>query len=206
MMTTPTIYTYPVKRPGFITSASWAGNPGDPHPELDIFYTSAGGTTASVPLLTRDHPDGFMCLPTTANINDLSEDLLVAHIRMAGMISGTIPGSDEYADALVATDLVNSKFFQTPIGDVKVISITSVSDSYLAVEFQKGSATSRTLQVPIADLASYTFAPSTQLLCIAGAVKKQYPTYVQDPATNKYLTQTQMNNIANYIMTLEPWI
>lgn len=205
-MAIPKIYTYPVKRPGFFTSVSWSGNPGDPHPSLDIFYIGGDGNSASVSMLTRDHPDGFMCLPTTATINDLTEDLLTAHIRMAGMISGTIPGSKEYSDALILTNQANDRYFQMPIGDVKVISVVSLSDQILAVEFQKGSAASRTIDIPILDLATYSFAPSTQLLCIAGAVRKQYPTYIQDPATNKYLTQTQMDNIANYVMTIEPWV
>jgi len=206
MPTPPVVFAYPIKRPGFITGCNWVGGPTDPEISLRVEYVDASGQAAVMELYTTPAGPATLCLPTSKAIEDLPEGVLVAHLRMAGMISSQVPGSKEYEDAIKGDGVLNTRDFQMPIGNVKVTNIASTSERLLTVTFQKGTATPRDVVVDIADLATYSFAPSTQLLVIAGSIKKQYPTYVHDAATNKFLTQTQMNTIAAYVLGLEPWI
>ena len=195
-----------MERPGFITSAVWHGQPGADELQLEIIYNDESGLPAAINLYALNNPNSTLCLPTAKLISDLSEDVLVAHVRMAGLISGTIPGSQEYFDAVTVTGEGNARNFQTPIGDVKVIGVAILSDVQAKVTMQKGSQTPREILLPTDDLHEYAFAPSTQLLIIAGAIKKQFPTYIQDPDTGKFLTQQQMDDIVAYVMTLAPWV
>lgn len=205
-MAIPTIFTYPVQRPNFLTGVTWQGNQGDAALVLNLEYTASDGSAASKSLYTTPSSIASLCLPTSKVIADLDEDLLIAHVRMAGMISGTIPGSKEFSDAVSTSGVADARYFQTPIGDVKITNIISLNDSNVRVTMQKGSAATRDINMEIADLSHYSFAPSTQLIVVAGAIRKQYPTYVHDAATNKYLTQAQMDNIAAYVLTLNLWI
>lgn len=205
-MPSPNVFNYPVQRPGFITGVTWLGQPGDEELILNVEYTDGQGLPAQTTLYSTPTPEASLCLPTSKVIADLSEDLLLAHLRMAGMISATVPGSKEYLDAVSTQGGTDARYFQTPIGDVKVTAITPINDTMVKITMQKGSATPRDLIVPISDLAKYTFAPSTQLLIVAGSIHKQFPTYVQDHATNKHLTQAQMDAISAYVLGLSPWI
>lgn len=208
-MSNPLIFNYPVKRPGFITNLTWNGQVGDEQMSLQVEYVDENGTPKATILYTTPHtnPLATLCLPTSKTIADVSDDCIIAHIRMAGMISGTIPGSTEYDDALKGTGLLNGRNFQMPIGDVKVTDVQSVTDRDIQITVQKtsGGAT-KAVVTDVNDLSRYVFVPSTQLLCIAGAIKKQFSTYVHDHATNKHLTQAQMDAISAYVMDLEPWI
>lgn len=208
-MPTPTVFLYPVKRPGFITGVTWNGQPGDPSHSLAIEYVGSNGLPSQTMLYTtpNTNPLATLCLPTSKGVADLIDDLYIAHVRMAGMISGTIPGSMEYDDAIKGTGLLNGRNFQMPIGDVKITDVVSVDERNIKITFQKtsGGAT-HDVTADVDDLAKYAFAASTQLLVVAGAIKKQFPTYVHDHATNKHLTQAQMDNISAFVMTLEPWI
>lgn len=125
---------------------------------------------------------------------------------MAGMVAGAIPGSNEYADVLVDSGALDAKNYQMPIGDVKCTNIVVVNDIFIDATFQKGSGALRTVRMGIVDLATYSFAPSTQLAVIAGSVKKQFPTYYQDSTQSKFLTQTQMDDIRAYVLSQAPWV
>lgn len=205
-MPIPKIYKFPVERPGFIESVQWLGQPGADEVQLQLNYTDETGLPASISLYALNNPNATLCLPTSKVITDLSEDVLNAHVRMAGLISGTVPGSQEYFDAVTVVGEGNARNFQTPIGDVKVTAVETKSDTVVELTMQKGSQTPRSILVPTGDLADYAFAPSTQLLVVAGAIKKQFPTYIQAPASGKFLTQQQMDDIAAFVMTLSPWI
>lgn len=209
-MPTPTVFTYPVKRPGFITGVTWNGQPNDASVSLSIEYVNENGLPASTTLYTTGNPNQpvpTLCLPSGKTVNDMIDDLLIAHVRMAGMISGTIPGSQEYEDAITGTGLLNGRNFQTPIGDVKITQVQSVNERTIRLTFQKTSGgITRDVDADVQDLSKYAFAASTQLLVVAGAIKKQFPTYIHDAATNKHLTQAQMDTISAYVLDLEPWI
>lgn len=205
-MATPRIFDFPVKRPGFITGGFWNGQPGADELSLQLSYFNEQGFPSNVAFHTKNGVPATLCLPTAAVIADLSQDLLVSHIRMAGMVSGQIPGSKEYADAITVTGEGNARNYQTPIGDVKVNSVNVVTEDTVELVLQKGSQATRTIVVGIDELAQYSFAPSTQLNVIPGSVKKQFPTYVQDPAASKFLTQAQMDDILAYVLSLELWV
>lgn len=200
------VLSYPIKRPGFIENVTWVGAPGQDDLTLNLEYKDAQGMAAQTSLYTVNAPNATLCLPASKGIMDLPEDILTAHVRMAGMISGTVPGSVEYDNAIKGP-MLDARNFQMPIGDVRVTSIVPVSPTMHRFTFQKTSGgLTRDLDIDIRDLATYAFAPSTQLLVVAGAIKKQYPTYIQDHANGKDLTQAQMDTIAAYVMGLDPWI
>lgn len=205
-MPIPNVFEYPIKRPGFIQGVTWQGNPGDTQLILSLEYTNAADQPSQTYLYTVPNAKASLCLPTNATVSALDEDAIIAHIRMAGMISGTVPGSKEYQDAISSIGGTDSRYFQMPIGDVKVIDIKSVTERILELTIQKGSSPSRVVQADVQDLAKYSFAPSTQLLTVAGAIKKEFPTYIHDPVNSKFLTQIQMDTISEYVLTIEPWI
>ncbi|MGH7701643.1 MAG: hypothetical protein ACREMO_00985, partial [Gemmatimonadales bacterium] len=108
--------------------------------------------------------------------------------------------------AIQGVALLNEKWFQTPCGDVKVTAITPVSDTQIQLTMQKGTGPTRNVLAGIDELSTYSFAPSTQLFVIPGAIRRQFPTYIQDPAAGRYLTQVQMDAIVAYVLTLQPWV
>lgn len=207
-MPTPMVLEYPIKRPGFITNAYWLGLPTDPEISLVLEYVDAQGNANQTVLYTTPVAIASLCLPhTLKTVADLSDDVYIAHVRMAGMVSGAIPGSEEYNNAIKGDGLLGARYFQTPIGDVKVTDIQMIYPSNVQMTFQKtGGGPTHVVVTDVADLSTYSFTPSTQLITVAGAIKKQYPTYIHDAATGKFLTQTQMDTIAAYVMGIEPWI
>lgn len=206
-MPTHLVLGYPIKRPGFIESADWVGTPGQDDLTLQLTYTDAQGVGLTVSMYTVNAPNATLCLPSSKTVADLPEDIFTAHIRMAGMISGAIPGSMEFETAIKSDGAGNARNFQMPIGDVKVTAVASIDPLNLRFTFQKASGgATRDIDMDVRDIASYAFAPSTQLLVVAGAIKKQYPTYIQDHANGKDLSQTQMDTVAAYVLGLDPWI
>lgn len=206
-MATPTIYTYPVKRPGFIQTAVWSGD--DAHLILTITYTDVGNVARSMQFETRNVGDatpGVICLPTSTDLNNLgprARDTLVAHTRMACMVAGlAVPGSKEFSDAFTAT--LESINLQTALGTVKVTNVDIIDDQNVTLTFKCGTGPDYNVEVDHTELNNYVFAPETQLFIIPGAVKKQY-SYVHNYPTT-VLTQTQKDNIAAYVLALEPWI
>jgi len=74
------------------------------------------------------------------------------------------------------------------------------------VTFRQGNnGASRQYVMDHGELNRYTFAPSTQLFVIPGAVKKQFPNYVHDHP-NTVLTTTQREDIRSYVLGLALWI
>lgn len=206
-MPTHLVLDYPIRRPGFIENANWVGAPGQDDLTLRLEYHDAQGQAGQCELYTVNAANAILCLPSNKTIEDLPEDIFSAHVRMAGMVSGTIPGSEEYNTAIKGSGDLGARNFQMPIGDVKVTAIQYLSAAMARFTFQKSSGgATRDIDLDVRDLATYAFAPSTQLLVIAGAIKKQYPTYIQDHANGKDLTQTQMDTIAAYVLGLDPWI
>lgn len=202
-MVTPFVCSFPIRHPNFIQDVGWIGQPTDEELQLLLTYPNAEGQIASLALNARNGANATLCLPTSATVEDVPDDVFIAHLRMAGLIRSIIPGSSEYTDALV-----NAKEFNTPVGPTKIISLAIISERFVDVEFQQvGVATpTKTVRAGLVDLAAYTFVPETQLLCVPGAIRKQFSDYVQDPDNEVYLTQDQLDDIAAYVLTLAPWI
>jgi hypothetical protein len=207
-MPAPVVYDYPVRRPGFISSATWNGTFSDSSMSLNLHYTDATGTPTQLSLFTLGETNAVLCLPNSKTIADISDDLIIAHVRMMGMITGVTPGSTEWSEAVIGSGVLDAKNFQTPVGDVKVTEVTLVSDVVIDIEVQKVSGgAKRTVRTSFSELSTYSFAPSTQLLVVAGSVRKQFPSgYFHDPANSVRLTQAKMDDIAAYVASLQPWI
>lgn len=202
-MAIPVIYPYPIKRPGFIEQAVWIGP--DDDLSLEVRYRDTSDNLQTVPLPCSSGGQlGKICLPSSATINDISRDTLIAHLRMSTLISGSIPGSAEWTDAFVNQADTNN--LQTAIGNVKVTAIDVVDQQLLDVTLQKTSGgPTVVVRTDYNELGTYAFAPSTQLYCVAGAIEKQFPTYVHD-YPDATLSQAQKDAIADYVVALEQWI
>lgn len=209
-MAIPFNYGYPVLRPGVVVDASFQGS--DANLNLNIvYYNEFGATEAFVmPCCSVAHGMGLICLPSSATIQDVNRDAIVASVRMATLISSMIPGSSEWNDA-ITTDggLLNETMdFQMSIGNVKVKTLRVVTDSHVELDMVKKGTTSpvQTIVTDYDELGRYTFAPDAQLHCVAGAIEKQFPTYVHDPANNVLLTQARKDEIVAYVKTLVLWV
>lgn len=208
-MGSPLIHSFPVKRPGFITQAQWIGD--DDDLSLQLSYTDVGGVGKAMSLDTQNaERKGEICLPTSNDVADLAaddgriRDILAAHVRMSVLCKGhAVPGSVEFSDAVL--DHQESNHLQTALGTVKVKTVTILDDQCVHIEFQKGSGPKRTYLFDHQELSNYTFVPVTQLLVVAGAIEKQFSSYVHDHP-NDVLTAQQKQNIVDYVLTLEPWI
>jgi hypothetical protein len=207
-MTTPHVFTFPVRRPGFITAAVFSGD--SDRLDLELQYIDADGTTRAFVLPCTRNPDdpgdpGAICLPSNKTITNLHETAIIASLRMATMISGAIPGSAEWMTAFV--EALDKPNLQTAIGNVKVVSLEQTTDVLLQVSVQKTSGGPiRVIDTDYGELGTYSFMPSTQLRCVAGAIEAQYPSYVHDPMNGSVLTESQKANILAYVSSLEPWI
>jgi len=210
-MTLPVIHDFPVRRPGFIQSAEWVG--GDDNLRLRLTYTDQSGSQKTVEFLTYSAAQptrkGEVCLPTSRLNNDLTnlgvryEDILTAHTRMSCLVARSgIPGSDEFMDALLNGPTAN---IQTALGTVKVIDVTPVDDQTCTMTYKCGTGPSLTITQEYQNLNNYVFTPDTQLFVVPGAIRKQFPTYVHDYPTT-ILSDDRRDEIAAYVVTLEPWI
>jgi len=201
----PRLYPYPTKRPGFITNAMWFGP--DDDLVLQLTYMDQGGVTRSVSLPTKNSNegrDGMICLPATDDVSNLDRDLIVAHVRMATFISNTVAGSKEWTNSFVEQE--GSQDFQLPVGTAAITDVRFIDDVNLEFDIKrKGNNPVRTIPTDHSELSSYTFTPSTQLLIVGGAVKVQFPNAVHDYPT-MILSQADRNAIADYVLTLDPWI
>lgn len=207
-MPTPIVHDYPVKRPGFIQSASWVGDP--TNLKLHVTYPDQDGVIRALDFGTRNlgaGRPGEICIPTSTDVNDLGpriRDILVAHTRMACMIVGqAVPGSQEFLDAFTQE---GTNDLQTAIGGAtKVSAVSVINDERIMLTWRKGTGPTYSAEVDHVELNLYQFAPDTQLLVIPGSVKKQFSTYVHD-YPNTLLTEEKQDEIAAYVLGLTPWI
>lgn len=207
-MTAPFVHEFPVRRPGYITNCEWVGP--DNQLQLQVNYYDETNAYRQIKFDTRhiaDATKGEVCLPNSTDLTNLGaryEDILMAHTRMACMVSRSgIPGSTEFNDALMSGPSAN---LNTALGTVKVMAITPVSDQTVTLTYRCSSG-GPTLDIVVdyRDLNNYSFVPDTQLFVIPGAIKKQFPTYVHD-YPNTILSQARRDEIAAYVLTLAPWI
>lgn len=204
-MPTPVNYGYPVKRPGLITQARFIG--ADDDLSLQITFTNDQGLPQAISLpCTANGVYGKICLPTTANITHIDRDAIIASVRMATMVGRAIPGSAEWTAALTS-EQEGSMDLQLALGNGKVKELRILSDTQLEIDVVKKGTTSpvQTIQTYFQELGSYVFTPDTQMHCVAGAIEKQYPTYVHDYPT-QVLTAQQKADIEAYVVTLALWV
>lgn len=209
-MANPIVHNFPVRRPNFIEDAFWIGD--DDDLALNLKFTDVGGVQKSIQLETQNaERKGELCRPNSNDILDMADtqgrvrDILAAHVRMAVLVKGhAVPGSQEFADALV-DDLLGSNNFQTSIGTVKVTDVTLIDHQCVDLEFKQGSGPKRTFTFDYQELMNYTFVPVTQLLVVSGAVEKEFPSYVHDHP-NDVLSSSQKQDVVDYVMSLAPWV
>ena len=209
-MPLPVVHAFPVRRPNYIKTAEWVGP--DQQLQFKITFDDENGVQHAINFNTRNLPDGVkgeVCLPTGLLGNDLRnlgsryEDVLIAHTRMSCLVARSgIPGSDEFMDALLNGPTAN---IQTALGVVKVTAVEPVDDQTVKITFKCGTGPELPVNMDYADLNNYVFAPVTQLFVVAGAIKKQFNNYVHD-YPNTILSQDRRDEIAAYVLTLEPWI
>lgn len=211
-MAIPTIFQFPVVRAaGYLQNARFEGE--DERLLFFVDYPNIAGLLESVGFRLYDAGDDKqeMCIPTAVYaIANLSRDTLIAHLRMASMISGAIPGSIEWEDSLKVEGVGETRYFQTAVGQVKVSNFTHPDDASIDIEFQRGTSTDKvTHNVSINEVAqpSYVYSPQTQALVIPGSVLKKYPTgYKHDFPNGDILTAQERADIIAYVNGLEIWV
>lgn len=209
-MPAPVVHDFPIKRKGFIEDARFQGSADDLSFEVDYRDQQGALRTLTFTVGHSDDQVAGICLPATYDLVDLPRDLLVAHLRMGTMIPGYIPASKEWKDAFLETvSGENAKHLQTPVGTVKVIGVELVDDVCIKIDLQKGNGPVRQIAVTYDELGKYTqqtgFVPSTQLLVVAGSVKKEFPNHIHD-YPNAPLQSDEMDDIVIYVKALEVWV
>ena len=205
-MPTPTVYSYPVKRPaGWIHNANWQGDDSDL--ELHFSYTKPDGNDTTFSLRATDQGAGQrqeICIPNNGagyTLDRMERDLLVAHVRMATLIGQTIPGSTEWMAAFLEGA---SKNLQTPVGVVTVEAIELLDHDCVRMTFQRTQSDTVQHDIGYGELRNYSWAPTTQLLCVAGAIEKEYPNHHHSP--QQPLSASERADIAAYVNGLECWM
>lgn len=201
-MPAPLDLGFPVKRPGAILSAAFVN--GDDELALEVGILDAMGQprVTVLPLKTATQA-GVMCLPGSATVTDLTDEALIAHIRMATWISKTVAGSKEWEAAFVEQESAN---FQTAIGTVKVVAVRTISEALIEIDVKKGtSGPTKTIQTDHNTISNYRLEPEEQVRVIPGAVEVQYSSYVHDHPSNS-LSQAQKDNIVAYVLGLSLWM
>lgn len=204
-MPVPANFGHPIKRPNFLLAADFIG--GDEDLALEVQFPNALGQITSLSLQLNGENLGEMCLPSSLQvIGTLSDAALKAHLRMATMISGTVPPSQEWKDALIQHEASNK--FQTAIGNVQMDEVVVVDEVCADFIFKKsGTSQLKTVRTTYDELTKYDLNPETQLRIIAGAIEKQFPQYVHDhPAT--VLSASKRQDIIDFLLgpDFQPWI
>lgn len=201
---------YPVRRAaGFLLNPQFEGT--DDQLIFRVEYPDNQGVTHVVTF--RCTPSGSapqeMCIANSKfDLSKISRDTVVAHLRMASIISKTIPGSKEWEAVLVDTGLLDAKYFQMPVGQVRIISWSMGDDRTVRLEFQRGTTSDKVFHdVDLNEITAeqYVYAPSTQLMVIPGSVERQFPNYHHD-YPDVILSVQQRQDIIDYVAGLELWV
>jgi hypothetical protein len=212
-MLVPAVFQHPIKRPtGFLFNARFEGN--DDRLMFFVDYPTASGSPATIGFRLFDDPAPDyqeMCIPTAnQNIQHIADDALIAHMRMASIISDTTPTSQEWRDAMQIAGVGQSKYFQTAVGEMRMSDSQVSGDTAVSIEFQRGtSSNKKTVLVGYSEMSKegYSFSPSTQLLIVPGAVLKQFPNnYKHDYPGSDILTANERADIIAYVNSLQVWV
>lgn len=208
----PAVFSYPVKRPiGYLHNARFEGDDEDLEFKVD-YYKEGGGVNTYTFRCTDQGGTDYqqICIPNSYfDLDKLDRDCLISHVRMAGIISGFLPDSKEYENALKVSGPGQTKWFQTAMGQVKVIRIDPLSNGLIEMEFQRGSTSDKRV---ISDISpneitrgGYSFSPSTQVCVVAGSTAWKYPNHEHDLPSNP-LTSGEKDDFCDYVETLEIWV
>lgn len=199
----------PSQRPGAIQSALFVGTDDDLNLEVKIFDgTGLIQKTVTFPT-TNATRKGWICVPNSFTVQDLDDETCVAHLRMAGLIADVPIGSTEWNAAILEGSAQN---LQTAIGVVKVFAVRVLDQLNVEIDLRKNGTSSPTKtlagtkdQFPVR--AQYSVEPETQARCIAGAIEKQFSTYVHNHPS-QVLSTSQKTDIETYVATQMPplWI
>jgi hypothetical protein len=194
-------YDHPSKRPGIIDTVTFHGDDDD---LSMVVEWSEGHDSGAVTFQLQNLDEGqcgTICLPANSSLDDASKDSIEASIRMHAFLSGSIAGSDEFL-AMFAVGGGND--IKSAVGNLRIDSVVMVDGLTFNINIKRGVDTLAILTDHRA-VSHYSYAPSTQLLVIAGAVRAEFPSYVHDYPTH-VLTQGERGDIEAYVLGLELWV
>lgn len=176
----------PTKRFFVIKRATWVGP--DDDLELSLIYEENGAERAiSFKAGTE------VCADSTVTLDDISEDVLFAHLIMASVLSTCVPSSTEWSDSL--TD----RKVHLTIGDTTVKSLVTTIEQCIQFNLEHdATADTRTIEMNVSDMLEYKQSVRFQLNTVPGALKSQYSIYVHDYPSSP-LTSTQKDNMVTYL-------
>lgn len=210
-MPAPVIYKHPIKRPaGFLSNARFEGDDDRLYFRFDYPDLAGNPHTLEFRLFTDGADKQEMCIATSLfDIANIERDVFVAHIRMASMVAGAIPTSKEWEDAMTLSSPLTAKYFQGPVGEMRITQFSRPNQQEIDVEFQRGTTTNRvTHRISINELTQeqYVYAPDTQLRVVSGSVLKAFGSSHRHNFPGDILTAQERTDIINYVNTLEPWV
>jgi hypothetical protein len=175
---------------------------------LEVKVYDENGVFSTVSFRTTSAgQQGDICLPSSADVTWLRDDIVVAHMRMATLIADVPIGSTEWVAAMVEGSSAN---LQTAIGLTKVMAVRIIDQLNVEVDLRKSGTSNPTKvlqatkdQFPLRSL--YNLDPKTQALVIAGAIEKEFPSYIHNHPS-AVLSANQRTEIENYVKSLTLWI
>ena len=206
-MPVPVQLAKPVKRtPGdVIISAQWIGE--DDDLELEITYNNCAGVHETMSFVTANTTEsriGEVCVPATYGIQEQYDQDAIANIALGSFISGAVPPSFEWEQMFV--EQTGSKDFQMATGTVAIDAYRLQSESVIEIDLKiKGSQEIKTIYPSIDELVIYQFSPSTHLKCVAGAIKKEFPTYSHE-YPNDIMSGSKRQDVIDYVQSLSCWL
>lgn len=200
-MTAPFNWSAPVIRLGALLSANWNGP--DDDLSLDIQFLDNLGTPVTRSLrCTADGVLGDVCLPSSATILDVPDETVIAHVRMAGWVRGSVPvpGSTEWL--ALFQDEGEIPDFQLAIGNARIYAARPVSDVEFEFDIRKKGTSSptKTVRTDYGTIRAYNLDPSETVRCIAGGIELRHPTYVHNYPT-QVLSEAQKDAIIATVMS-----
>lgn len=144
---------------------------------------------------------GEIFLPSSADIEDIPDETVIAHVCMAGWCKGAAPSPLSTEWLSMFQDEGQVPDFQFAIGNARIYEARPIDDIYFEFDLRKKGTSSPTKTV-IADygtIANYRLQPSEQIRCLAGGLKWRHPTFVHNPAGGVSLSAA---NRATVIATL----
>lgn len=194
-------HDHPSKRPGMLTDVAWLGEDDDLSMVVDW---SDDGSSGSVVFQLQNMDEGqvgTICLPASSDLDCACEDSILASIRMRAFLASAIAGSGEFLDLFA---VIGGADIRAAVGNFRIDSVEMVDSSTFNINLKRG-ADSLTILTDHRAVSNYSYAPSTQLLVIAGSVRSEFPSYIHDYPTH-VLTQGQRDDIEAYVLGLELWV
>lgn len=194
-------YDHPSKRPGIIDSVAFQGEDDDLSMFVEWSEDDHSGAITFQLQNIGEGQCGTICLPANSSLDEASEDSILASIRMHAFLSGCIAGSDEF---LAMFAVGGGDDIKSAVGNLRIESVVMIDGLTFHINIKRGVDALAILTDHRA-VSHYSYAPSTQLLVVAGAVRAEFPSYVHDYPTH-VLTQGERDDIEEYVLGLELWV